>query len=57
MWQNAPEVAAAGLDGLAKNKAIIIPGSVNKVLGMFSNMTPHAVTRRAGAAVLKRAGH
>jgi uncharacterized protein len=57
MWQNAPEVAAAGLDGLAKNKAIIIPGSVNKVLGTLANMTPHAVTRRAGAVVLKRASH
>jgi uncharacterized protein len=57
MWQNAPEVAAAGLDGLAKNKAIIIPGSVNRVLGTLANMAPHAVTRRAGAAVLKRASH
>jgi short-subunit dehydrogenase len=57
MWQNAPEVAQAGLDGVAKNKAIIIPGQLNKVLGTFSNMTPHAVTRRMGAAVLKRAGH
>jgi short-subunit dehydrogenase len=57
MWQNAPEVAQAGLDGVAKNKAIIIPGGLNKVLGTFSNMTPHAVTRRLGAAVLKRAGH
>jgi short-subunit dehydrogenase len=57
MWQNAPEVAAAGLDGLAKNKAIIIPGSVNRVLGTLANMVPHAVTRRAGAAVLKRASH
>jgi short-subunit dehydrogenase len=57
MWQNAPEVAAAGLDGVARNKAIIIPGSVNRVLGTLANMAPHAVTRRAGAAVLKRAGH
>ncbi len=57
MWQNAPEVAAAGLAGLAKNKAIIVPGTVNRVLGTFSNMAPHAVTRRAGAAVLKRADH
>jgi short-subunit dehydrogenase len=57
MWQNAPEVAQAGLDGLAKNKAVIIPGSVNKVMGTLSSMVPHAVTRRLGAAVLKRATH
>jgi uncharacterized protein len=55
LWQNAPEVARAGLDGLAKNKAIIIPGPINKLLGGFSSVTPHAVTRRVGAAVLRRA--
>jgi short-subunit dehydrogenase len=57
MWQEAPEVARAGLEGLEKNKAIVIPGAVNKVLGNLSAITPHAITRRAGAAVLKRAGH
>ena len=55
MWQNPPEVVRAGLDGLAKNKAVIVPGTVNRVLGTLSNMAPHAVTRRAGGAVLKRA--
>ncbi len=33
MWQEAPEVAQVGLDGVAKNKAIVIPGAINKVLG------------------------
>jgi short-subunit dehydrogenase len=56
MWQMPPEVVKAGLDGLAKNKAIIVPGTLNRVLGTLSNMAPHAVTRRAGAAVLKRSG-
>jgi short-subunit dehydrogenase len=55
MWQMPPEVVKAGLDGLAKNKAIVVPGSLNRVLGTLSNMAPHAVTRRAGAVVLKRA--
>ncbi len=55
MWQDAPEVATAGLDGLAKNKAIIIPGNVNKTLGMFTSMVPHGISRRVSAAVLKRA--
>lgn len=54
MWQNAPEVVTAGLDGVAKNKAVIIPGALNKLLGNFSSVTPHAITRRLGAAVLKR---
>jgi len=55
MWQEAPEVARAGLDGLAKNRAVVIPGATNKVLGNLSAVTPHAITRRLGAAVLKRA--
>src|SRR5262249_36671871 len=57
MWQEAPEGARAGLDGLEKNKAIVIPATVNKVMGNLSAVTPHAITRRVGAAVLKRAGH
>ena len=48
---------ARGLDGLAKNRAIVIPGAVNKVMGNLSAVTPHAITRRLGAAVLKRANH
>jgi uncharacterized protein len=55
MWQEAAEVARAGLDALEKNRAVAIPGSVNKVLGTFSSITPHAITRRIGAAVIKRA--
>jgi short-subunit dehydrogenase len=55
MWQEAPEVARAGLDGLARNRAVVIPGTANKVMGNLSAVTPHAITRRIGAAVLKRA--
>jgi short-subunit dehydrogenase len=57
MWQRAPEVVTAALEGLEKNKAIIVPGAFNRVLGTFSNMAPHAVSRRASAMVLKRADH
>jgi len=57
MWQEAPEVAKAGLDGLAKNRAVVIPGIVNKVMGNLSAVTPHPITRRIGGAILKRATH
>ena len=57
LWQEAPEVATAGLDALAKNRAVAIPGPMNKLLGGFSSVTPHAITRRIGAAVIKRATH
>ena len=54
MWQEAPEVARAGLDALAGNRAVAIPGPVNKLLGGFSAVAPHAITRRIAAAVIKR---
>jgi short-subunit dehydrogenase len=57
MWQNAPEVAKTGLDGLARNRAIVVPGALNKILGGASSIAPHAITRRASGMVLKRAGH
>jgi short-subunit dehydrogenase len=57
MWQEADAVATEGLDALEKNRAIAIPGSMNKVLGAISVVTPHAITRRVGAAVIKRATH
>jgi short-subunit dehydrogenase len=57
MWQNAPEVARAGLDGLARNRAIAVPGAINKMLGGASSMAPRGISRRASAMVLKRAGH
>src|SRR3954471_21221160 len=56
MWQEADAVARVGLDALAKNRAIAIPGGLNKVLGNFSSLAPHAISRRLAAEVLKRSG-
>jgi len=41
---------------LAKNRAIVIPGAANKMLGNFSAVTPHGITRRIAGAISKRAG-
>jgi hypothetical protein len=57
MWQEPPAVVKAGLDGLAKNRTIVIPGGVNKVLGTLSDVSPRGLTRRLSAEVLKRADH
>jgi len=38
-------VVAAGLKGLAKNKAIVIPGAVNKAMVQSNRITPRSVTR------------
>jgi len=56
MWQEADAVARVGLDALAKNRAIAIPGGLNKVLGNFSSLAPHAISRRLASEVLKRSG-
>ena len=42
------------LDALAKNRAVALPGGVNKVLGTFSSVAPHALTRRIAGAIVKR---
>ena len=57
MWQEADEVARVGLDALAKNQAVAIPGGLNKVLGALTSVTPHSITRRLGGAVMKRVTH
>lgn len=57
MWQMPPEVVQCGLDAVAKNRAVAIPGAVNKVLGNLTAITPDAVTRRVSGIVMKRASH
>jgi short-subunit dehydrogenase len=54
MWQEADEVARAGLDALAKNRAVAVPGPLNKTLSAFTQLTPRPITRRMAAAVIKR---
>ncbi len=55
MWQEAGEVARVGLDALAKNRAVAIPGTLNKILGTLSSVSPHSLSRRVGGIVLERA--
>jgi uncharacterized protein len=54
VWQEPGEVAAAGLDALAKNRAMVIPGALNKALGGFSIVSPHALTRRIAGVISKQ---
>ena len=47
----SPEVVKAGLDGLDRNKAVVIPGVVNK-LGAFSGrLAPRSVVRKIAGAI------
>lgn len=38
---DAPSVAKAGLNGVMRNKSVVIPGVVNKVGAAFSKVLPH----------------
>lgn len=44
-------VVAAGLRGLAKNKAIVVPGAMNKLTAQSSRVIPRAAMRRIVAAL------
>ncbi len=45
LWQNADEVAAAGLKGVDQNRAVVVPGGMNKIgAGVLSSL-PGALRR------------
>ena len=48
---NAPEVVTAGLDGLDKNKAVVIPGTINKIGAVSGRFAPRSVVRRIAGAI------
>jgi short-subunit dehydrogenase len=55
LWSEAEPVARAGLDGLARNKPVIVPGAANRVAAGLSSVAPFAVSRRVAHVVVKRA--
>lgn len=48
---DAPAVVRAGLNGLARNSAVIIPGVTNKVSAQSSRILPRALMRRIVSAL------
>ncbi len=47
----SPEVVAAGLDGLDKNKAVVVPGLVNKVTASSGRFAPRSVVRKIAGRI------
>jgi short-subunit dehydrogenase len=47
----APEVVAAGLAGLDRNRAVVIPGLVNKAGAQGHRLLPRALLRKVTAAI------
>jgi uncharacterized protein len=51
MWQEADEVVEAALGAMARNRAVCVPGALNRVTATLSGMAPHAITRRVSGRV------
>ena len=47
----APEVVAAGLKGLDKNKAVVVPGLTNKIGAASTRFAPRKVVRKIAGAI------
>ena len=43
MWVSAADVAKAGIDGLARGRAVVIPGTLNRVGAVAAQLTPRRV--------------
>jgi uncharacterized protein len=48
---DSPDVVTAGLEGLDKNKAVVIPGVVNKITANSGRFAPRSVVRKIAAAI------
>jgi len=48
---NAPEVVRAGLDGFDRNKAVVIPGLLNKMTANSGRFAPRSVVRKIAGAI------
>ena len=47
----APEVVAAGLKGLDKNHAVVVPGVVNKIVAASTRFAPRPVVRKIAGSI------
>lgn len=51
VWTSAEQVARAGLDGVAANRAVIVPGLQYQAMSLVTNSLPRGVRRWASARV------
>jgi uncharacterized protein len=47
----APEVVAAGLQGLEKNHAVVVPGIVNKIVAASTRFAPRPIVRKIAGSI------
>jgi len=53
MWRTAEEVARAGVDGLKRNRRVVIPGTAMRILTASGRLTPRAAQLRLLDMVLR----
>jgi len=53
-WSEAADVVAAGLAALDRNRAVCVPGFVNKFVAVSPRFGPRGLTRGISAGVMKR---
>lgn len=46
MWQSAEAVVAAGIDGVERNKPVVVPGAFNKVAAFACRFIPYSLAHR-----------
>jgi short-subunit dehydrogenase len=51
VWLEATQVARAGLEAVAKGKALSVPGMVYKGLAVATGITPRSLARRLSGMV------
>ena len=51
LWQSAEAVARAGLEGVTRGRAVVVPGLHNKAYGGLLRSAPSGLARRIGSAV------
>jgi uncharacterized protein len=54
LWAEADAVARAGIEGVAKGRAVVVPGGANRVGAAISSLSPSAITRRVVHAGMRR---
>ncbi len=55
LWMEPDAVALAGLDGVAANRAVVVPGRVYRAASLASRSVPSFVSRKAVAIAMRRA--
>jgi len=48
---SAPGVVTAGLSGMWRNRAVVVPGIVNKTVALSGRFAPRSVVRKIAGAI------